>query len=96
MNEKTKTEKYLLEQPFLSEKKFKAVKVRTIVGLLVLVTTFVLSIYYWRSLAWYIQIILGFIILSLSPGIQDFKFFKVPYAVYKEEWSKFHESKNKS
>lgn len=96
MNKKKKIDKLLLEQPLQSEKKFIASKIRVTVGLLTLVTIFVLTVYYWNSLAWYVKLISGFIVLSLSPSIEDFKFMTMSYASYKEEWNKFNESKNKS
>ncbi len=96
MNKKKKIDKLLLEQPLQPEKKFTTSKIRIGVGLLTLVTTFLLTIYYWNSLAWYVKLISGFIVLSLSPSVEDFKFLTMSYASYKEEWNKFHESKNKS
>jgi len=96
MNEKKKIDKVFLEQPFRSKKKFIAGKISVTVFLLIATVTVVLTTYYWQSIAWYVKIILSFFVFGLAPDIEDIKFLKMPYDVYKEEWEEFHEKKNKA
>jgi len=91
MDKKKKIDKVFLEQPFRSKKKFIAGKISVAVALLTLVTTFALTIFYWNSLAWYVQLIAGFIVLSLSPSAGDFKFLIMSYDTYKDEWQKHND-----
>ncbi len=68
-------------------------KISAIVGLLIIIITFTLTFYYWQSIAWYVKVVLAFMVFSLSPDIEDLKFIRLSYVAYKEEWEKFNNKK---
>jgi hypothetical protein len=59
-------------------------------ALVLFVSILILTIYYWRSLRWYYQILLAFVIYTLSPDIEGLRMLMTPYDRYKEEWEKYN------
>lgn len=86
---------FLLSHPLLSQKQYCAVKIKTVIGFSLLCALFILTLYYWRSLRWYYQLLLSILILALSPDIASFRRLKTSYDDYKRQWEE-HNAPSKS
>jgi len=84
---------FLLSHPLLSEKKYHAVKIKTVIGLFLLCSLIIVTVYYWRSLRWYCQLLLSILILALSPDIDTFRRLGMPYDKYKKNWEEHNDRK---
>jgi len=76
----------LLSQPLRSKKQYFVGKVIVFINIMLCLLIFILAIYYWKSLAWYFKVLLAFILLLLSPDIEDIKFIMKNYDSYSIEW----------
>ena len=90
MKRKTKKTPFLLTQSLRSEKQYILGKL-AVIGLLAIVA--IIGFIFWRSLTWYLIILLIFITILILLDVETFKFLLTPYNKYKEAWEKHNETK---
>lgn len=84
---------FLLAQPLRTKKQYTVGKIIVFFTGVLCIAIFLLTLLYWNSLVWYYKVALAFLILFMSPDIDDIKFVVKSYDSYYEKWIKHNSSK---
>ena len=87
---------FLTEQPFMTQKKFRAFQVRMCIGLMIWVGILVFGMYFWKSLQWYYKALVGMVAFLLAPSLGNIKDSFKSYDQYKKEWGEADKKKNQT